>query len=212
LKITQLLVGKMNIFCYLVGDESSKTCALIDPAFETDRILDAVMSEGYTVTTVINTHAHWDHTAGNAVIMAATDAKLLSHKLQWQVLARLVNGAFSRMAGGRRSPKPDRLLEDGDVIEIGQSALKVIHTPGHTRDSICLLGEGNLFTGDTLFVHFVGRTDLPGGSKRLLRESIKKKLYTLPDDTIVWPGHHFGHETASTIGKEKRSNIGVKAD
>jgi glyoxylase-like metal-dependent hydrolase (beta-lactamase superfamily II) len=108
--------------------------------------------------------------------------------------------------GGKGSPKPSRLLEDNDIIEIGNSTLRVIHTPGHTPGSICLYGDGNLFTGDTLFVGAVGRTDLPGGSARQLLSSIREKLYTLPPETRVWPGHDYGEAPISSIEREMRTN------
>lgn len=210
MKIEQIKLEKMVTYCYLVGDESSKTCALIDPAFDTQRILDKAKASKYEVTHLINTHGHSDHTAGNAAIIAATNAKLLIHDLDAGQLAGMVTGAFSRLLGGKGSPKPDVLLQDGDSISIGETTLKVIHTPGHTRGGICLYGEGNLFTGDTLFVGAVGRTDLPGGSHRQLMKSIHEKLYTLPPQTKVWPGHDYGLSPHSTIENEKNTNISTR--
>jgi glyoxylase-like metal-dependent hydrolase (beta-lactamase superfamily II) len=108
--------------------------------------------------------------------------------------------------GGKGSPRADCILKDNDIIEIGQSGLKVIHTPGHTKGSVCLYTQGHVFTGDTLFVEAVGRTDLPGGSHSQLLSSIREKLYTLPQDTRVWPGHDYGPTPWSTIGHEKQNN------
>lgn len=197
----------METFCYIIGDRSTNRCALIDPAFETDRILKTAENLKYSVSHVINTHCHSDHTAGNNAIIAKTGAKLLIHRLDAKSLDKLVNSTFSRMLGGKGSPKPDILLEDNDVINIGNTKLKVIHTPGHTPGSICLYAKENIFTGDTLFVEAVGRTDLPGGSKKNLLSSIKQKIYTLPDETIVWPGHDYGPFPNSTIGHEKVENL-----
>ncbi len=205
--IRQIRLNKMQIFCYLVGDESTKTCTLIDPAFETNRILDIVNKEGYTVTHVINTHGHSDHTAGNAAIIESTNAKLLIHKNDAKQLDRLFNRAINRMLGGKKSPAPDRLLEDGDIIKIGNTELKVIHTPGHSKGSICLSMDDHIFTGDTLFVGGVGRTDLPGGSFKQLSKSVQEKIYILPDDTRVWPGHDYGQAPYSTVANEKMTNI-----
>lgn len=197
----------MANFCYLVGDEASKTCALIDPAFETDRILAEADRLKYRVTHIINTHGHSDHTAGNAAIKTATGAKLLIHQQDAQKLGRVVHKTFTRILGGKGSPIPDVLLNDNDLIQIGDSVnLRVIHTPGHTQGSICLYTDGNLFTGDTLFVGAVGRTDLPGGSSKQLLTSIRKKIYTLPGSTIVWPGHDYGPYRSSTIEQEKHTN------
>jgi len=196
----------MATFCYLVGDESSRTCALIDPAFDTRKILDEVKKGGHELTHIINTHCHSDHSAGNAAIMAATDAKLLIHELDAKRLDKVLNRAFSRLLGGKGSPRPDILLKDGDVINIGENILKVIHTPGHTIGSICLYTDGNIFTGDTLFVGSVGRTDLPGGSIKQLLKSIHEKIYSLPGNTTVWPGHDYGPLPYSTVEHEKKTN------
>jgi len=206
LEIKQIKLTKMATFCYLVGDESSKTCALIDPAFHTRNILAEVNKGGYELTHIINTHCHSDHSAGNAAIMAATDAKLLIHELDAKRLDKVLNRAFSRLLGGKGSPRPDILLKDGDVINIGENILKVIHTPGHTIGSICLYTDGNIFTGDTLFVSSVGRTDLPGGSIKQLLKSIHEKIYSLPGNTTVWPGHDYGPLPHSTVEHEKKTN------
>ncbi|GAG19836.1 unnamed protein product, partial [marine sediment metagenome] len=104
------------------------------------------------------------------------------------------------------SPRPDILLKDGDVINIGENILKVIHTPGHTIGSICLYTDGNIFTGDTLFVGSVGRTDLPGGSIKQLLKSIHEKIYSLPGNATVWPGHDYGPLPHSTVEHEKKTN------
>lgn len=204
--IKQIKLKKMATFCYLVGDESSKTCALIDPAFDIKRILGNVEKGGYEATHIINTHCHADHTAGNASVKAATGAKLLIHELDAGRLNKLMNRVFSKLLGGKASPEPDILLKDGDVINIGETALKVIHTPGHSIGSICLYTDKNIFTGDTLFVGAVGRTDLAGGSARQLLQSIREKIYTLPGSTTVWPGHDYGRFPNSTIEREKETN------
>ena len=196
----------MATFCYLIGDGESKTCALIDPAFETDRILEKAKEDGYRITHLINTHAHSDHTAGNGAIKAATDAKIYIHELDAQRLEKFLNKTFSRMLGGKGSPKPDVLLKDNDIINIGEIHLNVLHTPGHTPGGICLYAHGHIFTGDTLFVGAVGRTDLPGGSLKQLLTSIREKIYTLPADTIVWPGHDYGPLPSSTVQQEIDTN------
>ena len=205
--IKQILLSRMDTFCYLIGDEATKTCALIDPAFETQKILSIVEQEGYRVTHLINTHGHSDHSAGNAAILSATQAKLYLHHAEVRRISGLANSAFSRMMGGKGSPPPDVLLKDNDVIDIGETQLTVIHTPGHTPGGICLFAPGHVFTGDTLFVEAVGRTDLPGGSAEQLLDSIRKKLYTLPEETRVWPGHDYGPTPYSTIGHEKQENL-----
>jgi glyoxylase-like metal-dependent hydrolase (beta-lactamase superfamily II) len=207
MEIKQIRLSKMANFCYLVGDEASKTCALIDPAFETDRILAEADRLGYRVTHIINTHGHSDHTAGNEAIKAATSAKLLIHELDANRLGKVAHKTFSRILGGKGSPVPDVLLKDNDLIQIGDGTdLRAIHTPGHTPGGMCLYADGHIFTGDTLFVGAVGRTDLPGGSSKQLLISIKEKIYTLPGSTIVWPGHDYGPYPSSTIEQEKHAN------
>ncbi len=204
--IQQIYLPRMANFCYMLGDEETKTCAVIDPAFDAKKILDEVKSAGYTITHVINTHGHSDHTSANAGIMEATGATLCIHRADAGQVVGLLNKGLSRVMGGKGSPKADCVLEDGDTIQIGKTGLTVIHTPGHTPGSICIHAEGNLFTGDTLFVGAVGRTDLPGGSSAKLLASIREKLYTLRDETTVWPGHDYGDSPSSTIGREKTTN------
>ena len=204
--VKQIKLSRMVVFCYLIGDEKTRTCALIDPAFETDRILSEVKSSGLRVTHIINTHCHADHVAGNADVKSATRANICIHKDDAHRLGAMTNSAMTRMFGGRGSPKADVRLEHGERIAIGSTELKVIHTPGHTPGGMCLFHDGHLFTGDTLFVGAVGRTDLPGGSTRQLIASIKERIYTLPGDTIVWPGHDYGPRPSSTVDYEKRTN------
>ena len=206
MKIKQIRLTRMANFCYLIGDEGSKTCALIDPAFETDRILAEGQNLGYKITHIINTHGHSDHTAGNAAIKAATAAKLLIHADDAGRLGRVLHSTFSRALGGKGSPPADVLLHDDEIIQIGKVSLKVIHTPGHTAGGICLYSKGHVFTGDSLFVGAVGRTDLPGGSMKQLVSSIHKKIYTLPGETVVWPGHDYGSTPFSTVQQEKGTN------
>ena len=204
--IKQIKLSKMATFCYLVTDEATGTCALIDPAFDTERLLGTVTEQELRLTHVINTHSHADHTAGNAAIVAATGAKICIHRQDAAALGKLVNRGFSRLMGGKGSPPPDVLLEDKNTIQMGATRLEVIHTPGHTPGGICLYTDGHLFTGDTLFVGSAGRTDLPGGNRRRLETSIATRICTLPGETIIWPGHDYGARPTSTVAREKRSN------
>jgi len=206
-KTEQIKLSWMDTFCYIAADEATRACVLIDPAFDKEKILEMVCERGYRVTHVLNTHGHSDHTAGNAAIIAATGACLIIHEDDAPMLDTVLSRVFARALGGKHSPKPTLFVRDGDTITFGNAALCVIHTPGHTKGSVCYLGDGQVFTGDTLFVGYVGRTDLPGGSSKQLKKSIFEKLYILPDETIVWPGHDYGKTRSSTIGREKENNL-----
>ncbi|MCX7678688.1 MAG: MBL fold metallo-hydrolase [Spirochaetes bacterium] len=202
--LEQILVTHMAVFCYLIGDETTREAVLIDPAGDFDLIFDAVNKHGVTITKVINTHSHFDHTSGNDFVIKKTGAELLIHELEAKHLQSMINRMLSRINGGKGSPTPVRLLRDGDIIKIGSITLTVIHTPGHTEGSICLYTPGHIFTGDTLFTEGMGRTDLPGGSYKKIMESITKKILSLPDETIIWPGHHYGRFPQSTVREQKR--------
>ena len=204
--IKQIFLPQMANFSYMIGDPASKTCAVVDPAFDPEKIMSEIRAEGYTITHVINTHGHSDHTSGNAAIIEATGAALCIHEADADNVVNLLNRAFSRVMGGKGSPEANCRLHDNDAINVGQTELRVIHTPGHTPGSICIYAPGHLFTGDTLFVGAVGRTDLPGGSTRQLLDSVRQKLYTLPPETRVWPGHDYGTSPSSTIGREMETN------
>ena len=203
--VEQMLVGPMAVFTYLVGCEKEKQCLIIDPAGSIDKILSKMKSLGLTAKYVVNTHSHADHTCGNNGILSKTDAQLVAHQDDAKRISSGLNKAFSLAMGKRPSPKVHITVKDGDVIGLGQTELKVLHTPGHTPGSICLYGDGNLFTGDTLFVGAVGRTDMRRGSFDTLLNSLRK-LLTLPSDTLVWPGHHYGDAPVSTLAREKETN------
>jgi glyoxylase-like metal-dependent hydrolase (beta-lactamase superfamily II) len=206
LVIKQLEIGKLAIYCYIVVDRESREGLIIDPGGSPRKILQAANEEWVKIKFIVNTHSHVDHICGNAGVVKETGAKLVIHELEKKSLTRVHKGLLNILLGGRPSPQPDILVKDGDSIEIGNSTLEVIHTPGHSRGGICLYGENNLFTGDTLFVGGIGRTDLPGGSIEVLLDSIKNRLLVLPDETIMWPGHNYGNSPSSTIIREKIYN------
>jgi len=181
-------VGWLSTNCYVVGCEETKEAAIIDPGLESESesklILDYTHKNGFQVKYIINTHGHPDHISGNMVMKEATSAPILIHE----------NGTGCTQA--------DKKLRDGDVIQVGNFKLVVLHTPGHTPCGICLLGDSLVFTGDTLFAGSIGRTDFSGGSFQELMKSINTKLMILPDNLKVYPGH----ESFSTIGDEKKFN------
>jgi hydroxyacylglutathione hydrolase len=203
--VEQMRVGPMAVFSYIVACEKEKEALVIDPAGSESKIVSKAGDMGLTIRYVVNTHGHADHTCGNRAVLAKTGAELVAHREDASEILRGLNRAFSMAMGKRPSPAPHRLVTDGEVIRVGQTGLTVIHTPGHTPGSICLYGEGNLFTGDTLFVGAVGRTDMKGGSFDTLLSSLRK-LLTLPPDTRVWPGHDYGDAPVSTLAREREIN------
>jgi len=208
--IEQILVTGMAVFCYLIVDESTKEAVLIDPAGDFSSIFSKVEKHNAQIKYVINTHGHYDHTSGNSHVMAKTGAVLLFHPddlRHMRDIKREDCGDFSDTKNN--SGKKTLLLKDNDRIIIGNTQLWVIHTPGHSAGCICIYSDGNIFTGDTLFTEGVGRTDLPDSSNSSLVNSIKNKILTLPDDTIIWPGHHYGRTPSSTVAEQKKY-FGIK--
>jgi hydroxyacylglutathione hydrolase len=204
--IEQVKVGYMDVFCYIVSCPVKKEALVIDPAGNEEDIVERIDKNGLVLKYIVNTHGHADHTCGNAKVKDLTGAQIIMHEEDDKVFNSPEGQVMARQMRFALSPHADIFIKDGDEISIGDVTLKVIHTPGHSPGGICLLGDGNLFTGDTLFVGGIGRTDLPGSSTAQFMNSINKRLLTLPVDTIVWPGHDYGDRPSSTIGVEKWSN------
>ncbi len=196
----------MAVFCYLISCPKTRKALVIDPAGDEEGIVDRINEKGLVLETIVNTHGHPDHTCGNAKMKALTGAEILIHELDAPILGSGHAQDMSRQWGFEPSPPPDRHLQDGDDIPVGDCSLRVIHTPGHSPGGICLYGEGNLFTGDTLFVGGIGRTDLPGASMEQFMAAIRERILILPEETVVWPGHHYGPRPSSTVGTEKMTN------
>jgi len=203
--VKQFLVSQMAVFAYLVGDPDSGEAVVIDPAAGTDQILAEARRLGLRISKILNTHGHADHVMGNAQMKELTGAPILIHEADASWMSRQSPSMF-QMFGGRPSPPADMTLRDGDQVAVGGRSLQVIHTPGHSPGGICLYMPHAVFTGDTLFVGGVGRTDLPGGSWEVLLDSIHRRLFALPGETVVYPGHHYGPSPTSTIAAERDTN------
>lgn len=203
--LKQLEVGNFSVFSYLVAGDSGGDGLVIDPAGDADRILALAGQQKINIKFIVNTHAHVDHVMGNEEMKQKTGAKIIIHEEDAPLLTRIPQSMLM-MFGGRPSPPADQTVKDGDLIRVANLALKVLHTPGHSPGGMCLHSDNAVFTGDTLFVGGVGRTDLPGGSWPLMLQSIKTKILTLPDDTVIYPGHNYGYAPTSTIKNERLNN------
>jgi glyoxylase-like metal-dependent hydrolase (beta-lactamase superfamily II) len=199
-----LVVGPVATNCYIVGSESSMRGMIIDPGAEARLILKTVSDLGLTITMIVVTHLHFDHVGALAPVKERTGAKIAIHEAEAEGGLGMFSRMLSSMMGGSFSqpPKPDRLLKDGDTIEVNGLRFTVLYTPGHSPGGISLYGHGIVFSGDALFNCGIGRTDFPGCSYEELIDSIQNKLMTLPDETIVYPGHG----PSTTIDEERRGN------
>ena len=199
-----IAVGPLAVNCYIVACEQSREGIVVDPGGDVELIAGLVHQHGLNINSIINTHGHFDHTGGNRQALAAFGARLLIHQADAPMLDKTAEVARMYGLQGENSPEADAYLVDGMDIFFGTCRLKVLHTPGHTQGGCCLYFEEDrkVITGDTLFADSIGRTDLPGGSHEQLLDSIRTKLFTLPDDVIAYPGH--GPHT--TIGHEKQYN------
>jgi len=189
--VKMFTVGVIQTNCFIVGDAQTKDAVVIDPGFdsasEAKSILKEIERNRFRVKFIINTHGHPDHTSGNKTMKEATGASILIHEYDAPLL---------------RNPSADKTIREGDIVELGEVKLRVLHTPGHSKGSIALLGADAVFSGDTLFAGGIGRYDLPGGSLEEIMNSLKNKLLILPDHLKVYPGHG----PVTTMGEEKRSN------
>ena len=201
--VEQIQVGMMDVFCYVISDGISGEGILIDPAAEFGKIEEYIRKNKLRITAVVNTHGHFDHTGGNRYFASKTGSKVFIHG---DDLPGLHSGLsrFMDFIRGRWARSYETVsLNDGDIIRAGDMGVRVIHTPGHSRGSICLYSDGNLFTGDTLFTEGTGRTDFAGGSEAELIKSVREKILSLPDDTKIWPGHNYGRFPVSTVREQK---------
>lgn len=196
--------GQMVNFAYLVGCKETKKCVTVDPTWDPRGIVEVAGKDGMRVVGAVATHAHTDHVGGTMMgikvpgireLAGLIDGPIHIHTLEAEKLKHQTGLDDDRLTGH----------DDGDVIEIGSVRIEIMLTPGHTPGGICLLFDGQVITGDVLFVGGCGRTDLPGANVEDMFHSLRR-LSALPEKTIVWPGHDYGHANKSTIGEENRSN------
>ena len=186
MKVHQIQVGNMQNFTYIVEDDDTNEAIIIDPSWELLELELLIKRNNLKIKYIVNTHHHFDHTLGNEAMTKSTKAPIIQHESS--------------------ELKHDITVKDGDFIEFGNSKLKVLHTPGHSKDSICLIGDNKIFSGDTLFVGNCGRIDLPGGSAKELYHSLFDVLHSLDDNLVLYSGHNYGLSETSTIGEEKTTN------
>ena len=174
-------------FSYIIADPSTNEAAIVDPSYNANKLITIIQAENFTLKYIINTHGHSDHTAGNFELRSTLGGKIVAHSLS--------------------RTRSDVTVEDGEILDVGNVKIKVIYTPGHTTDGICLLIDDiKLLTGDTLFIGECGRVDLPGGNASNLYDSLFHKLLKLDDSIEVYPGHDYGLKPYSTIGEERKTN------
>ena len=191
----QVPAGYMGNFIYLIGDRKSKECAMVDPAWDVDAILQDVEKDGMKVVAGILTHTHFDHANGVESLVKKTGAKIYVNEHEAKYLKDLKGHLVE--------------TKEGSNLQIGDVSMTFLHTPGHTEGAQCLLVEDRLVTGDTLFVGACGRCDLPGGDEKKMKQSLKR-LAGLDGSLLVFPGHAYGDADSSTIGSERRMNPFMK--
>ena len=191
LYLKQLQVGPMENFIYLVGDKITRECVMVDPAWDVPQVIRAAEADDMKIVGGLATHYHYDHTNGIGELIAKVGCKVHIHKEDAPYLKDLQKEVVK--------------VDSGHKLKVGSVEITFIHTPGHTPGSQCFLVNGNLVSGDTLFINACGRCDLPGGDASLMYESLQK-LGKLDENTVLFPGHNYAEEPTSTIGQEKRLN------
>ncbi len=205
MNIRKIVVGQLDVNCYIVSDDLNSDALIIDPGDESERIIEVIDSAGLKPKYILFTHAHYDHVCAAKELRDRYKALIVMHEMEKQTYHMTTRLCMSWGYDAEDFPEPDLIVRDGDTISIDSVALEVIHTPGHTPGSICIYGEGTLFTGDTLFKGSAGRTDLPGGDFGLLSDSLRR-LMLLPPETAVM----CGHEDETSVADEMKNNPFIK--
>lgn len=205
--ILRRVTGDYTVNTYVVSCPETRECVIIDPGGDAEVLLQILADKGLQAKMILNTHGHADHILANEELKKTLAVPVGMHKEDLEFFSRPEIREVTEKELGLTAPgTADRVLEDGDIIHVGTLEIQVLHTPGHTPGSVCFLAGANVFTGDTLFVGDVGRTDLAGGSLPTLLQSIREKLLDLPKETRVRPGHDYGETVTSTLAWEMEEN------
>jgi hydroxyacylglutathione hydrolase len=212
LVIQQLELGPMMNFVYLIGCAETRAAAVVDPAWDVPGIVRAVRKLDLDLQLILLTHAHPDHANGLEELLEATNASVCLQAEEIQYVREMAERFQISVDFMKRRPGNIRSVSDNEEIQMGRITVRCLHTPGHTPGSQCFLVGKNLFSGDTLFIDACGRVDLPGGDPEKMWWSLNRKLNTLEDDVVLYPGHHYGRRLISTLGEQKRSNPYMRFD
>jgi hydroxyacylglutathione hydrolase len=206
LTLRQAQIGPMANFVYFIGDTETRKAAVVDPAWDVDAIINFASKEGYEIDKVLITHYHPDHLGGSMMGQNIQGAADILAKVKAKVYVNRAEADGTKKVAGL-SDSDLMMVDAGDVFNVGEIPVKFLHTPGHTPGSQCFLVEGNLISGDTLFVNSCGRVDLPGSDPAAMYHSLNHTLKNLDDATVVFPGHAYSSESKTTIADQKRHNM-----
>ena len=198
--LKQMELGPMQNFIYLVGDPATRQCVVVDPAWEIETIVQTAAAADMTIIGALITHTHQDHVGGHLFGLNIPGVEELLEKVKAKVYVHKAEREFLKGFGSDLVK-----VDNNDTLQVGRLGLTFLHTPGHTPGSQCFLVDGRLISGDTLFIGSCGRTDLPGSDPTEMYYSLTQRLYKLPDETVLFPGHNYGG-ASSTLGDEKRGN------
>lgn len=206
---TDPIARQMVNFCYLVGDTETGEAVVIDPAYDTDTLLDTLEADGMTLTGVLGTHYHADHVGGNMMGHSINGIAQLLERVDVPIHLQAPEVELVTKVTG---VSPDHMVahDSGDIVSVGEIDIELIHTPGHTPGSQCFFVDNCLVAGDTLFLDGCGRTDLPGGNPEELYESLTTRLAKVPDSSILYPGHLYSEDPSRSMGETRRTNIVYK--
>ena len=203
MELKQIATKRFTLLSYIICEPKSREAIIVDPPAEIQRMANI---NDIRIKAVINTHTHPDHTLGNSYFKKR--APIMTHPGDNRLYLNAIKSAITLLLTAKIPPKTDILLSDDDEIILGDTNIRVIHTPGHSPGSICLYWPGNIITGDTIFVGGIGRTDVPFGDAHAMKKSIERIL-ALPDETFLWPGHYYYNRYSSTLGENKGFLKGV---